>query len=451
MKIVLPILFVLGLHASAKEEEKKPLPSLDEKVFTTALWDRTLEDLKGPEDEESEVDEKLKAKLEEKGVKLAKKDEEGFVWLSSNKNGLRCPPDSFELLGQRLGEVVVRGRDGKPVDVTISIYNRGDDGEIGVGEFEAKMSAWNVLLKERLRSEGKIRDLRGAVATTGWMWTVGNSAILLEGSVNRSEKRPEFIRLRFASVSAAKTSPAGVGRRDSFAAHVQKTDSGFTWIEGVPMVDQGEKGYCVVATVERVARYFGADIDQHEMAQLADTGENGTSGDAMEKAFQRITGKIHLRTIKHIEYDLRQMERDVNNYNRAARAAIKAGVPKVKEYPLDPDDYYIDPRHFWAFANKEVFRDMKASQNGFDHFNRKIKEYVDQGIPLCWTLYLGMFPEKGLPQSYGGHMRLITGYNETTKEIYYTDSWGEGHERKSMRADEAYCMTTALYSMMPSR
>jgi hypothetical protein len=48
-------------------------------------------------------------------------------------------------------------------------------------------------------------------------------------------------------------------------------------------------------------------------------------------------------------------------------------------------------------------------------------------------------------------MRLIIGYNPTTEEIYYTDSWGDGHEKKKMRADEAYCMTMALYSMVPNK
>ena len=236
-----------------------------------------------------------------------------------------------------------------------------------------------------------------------------------------------------------------MARRGSFAENVKKDDKGFTWIDSVPMVDQGQKGYRVVASIERVARYFGAEMDQHEMAQLANSDEDGTNGDEMEKAFQKVTGKIHLRTLKHIEFSERQMEKDIRSYNSAAK---KAGV---KTFDLDPDEWIIDPRHFWSVAHKETFRDMKRTQGSYAHFNRKIKEYIDQGIPLAWTLYLGMFKEEGTPQSYGGHMRLIIGYNPTTEEIYYTDSWGDGHEKKKMRADEAYCMTMALYSMVPNK
>ncbi len=95
---------------------------------------------------------------------------------------------------------------------------------------------------------------------------------------------------------------------------------------------------------------------------------------------------------------------------------------------------------------------MKGKQNKCEHFQRKVKEYVDQGIPLCWILYLGMFPEdKDMPQSWGGHMRLVIGYNEDKGEIIYSDSWGEGHAKKRMRLDEAWSMTMGLYSMIPSR
>jgi hypothetical protein len=161
------------------------------------------------------------------------------------------------------------------------------------------------------------------VALEGFMWKKGDTAVLLEGSINKSERRAEFIRLRFASIAAAKNTPRTMARRGSFAENVKKDDKGFTWIDSVPMVDQGQKGYCVVASIERVARYFGAEMDQHEMAQLANSDEDGTHGDEMEKAFQKVTGKIHLRTLKHIEFSERQMEKDIRSYNSAAK---KAGV-----------------------------------------------------------------------------------------------------------------------------
>lgn len=418
--LLLALLFIQGASSAPKDGVKSA--SLDEILFDAKLWQRSLSELKGGDSATG-----------------------AFAWLSSDRDGLRAEAKKLQLLGHPVGEVVIRGRGGKVSEANISLFNRGDDGEISLDDFDQKMTRWKAALDQQLGVRSEPRRERGAVALQGSVWRKGDTALLLEGSVNRSEKRAEFIRLRLASLSAAKNAPRGMARRGSFAANVRKDEKGFTWIEGIPMVDQGQKGYCVVASIERVTRYFGAEMDQHEMAQIANTGRGGTSGDEMEKAFQKVTGKVHLRTLKHIEFDQRQMEKDIRGYNRAAKSA------GVGTYDVDPDQWIIDPRHFWSVAHKETFRDMKRTQGGYAHFNRKIKEYIDQGIPLCWTLYLGMFKEEGLPQSHGGHMRLVIGYNSETEEIYYTDSWGQGHEKKTMRADEAYCMTMALYSMVPNR
>jgi hypothetical protein len=48
-------------------------------------------------------------------------------------------------------------------------------------------------------------------------------------------------------------------------------------------------------------------------------------------------------------------------------------------------------------------------------------------------------------------MRLIIGYNEDKEEIIYTDSWGEGHAKKSMDAGEAFSMTNVLLVLPPTK
>ena len=442
-------LLVLPCFSAEEEKKKKESASLDGMLFDPALWSKTLEEVKGPEPALSESDLARVAKAKEKGMTL-RFHEDGFSWLSGAKDGLRATPGKFKLLDENVGEVVVRGREGKPVEATVSVYNRGDDDEISSSDFEKKMAAWKEKLDKKLETRSSPRAQQGTVAMTGWTWKKGDTGVVLEGSINKSEKRVEFLRLRVLSLSAAKSEPRTMARRGTFAANVKKDPDGFTWIQGVPMVDQGEKGYCVVASIERVTRYFGADMDQHEMAQLANTSDRGTSGDAMEKAFQRVTGKVHLRTLKHIEFDMKQMEKDIRGYNRVAKQK------SVKTFDEDPKEFMIDPRYFWQSVNKDAFREMKRGQPTYEHFERKIKEYVDQGIPLCWTLYLGMFKEKDIPQVGGGHMRLIIGYNFDSPnpeehKIYYTDSWGEGHEKKIMRSDEAFCMTMAMYSMVPNK
>ena len=83
-------------------------------------------------------------------------------------------------------------------------------------------------------------------------------------------------------------------------------------------------------------------------------------------------------------------------------------------------------------------------------FERSIERSISDGIPLLWSVRLGLVKEQGLSaQTSGGHMRLIIGYNEKTKEIIYSDSWGAGHEEKRMSIDDAWTMTTGLQSLQP--
>ncbi|MCX6986481.1 MAG: hypothetical protein NT118_17305, partial [Lentisphaerae bacterium] len=67
------------------------------------------------------------------------------------------------------------------------------------------------------------------------------------------------------------------------------------------------------------------------------------------------------------------------------------------------------------------------------------------------SVILGIVKEKGLPQAKGGHMRIISGYNKDKNEIIYSDSWGKDHENKKMPMDDAWTITTGLYSFDPRK
>jgi len=437
------------LYADDSEEAAKRQP-MDELVFSPDIWTLTLEQVKKTFDVKEEKrleDSKLSEELKEKvrsgkrirvdGVKYG--GIKALEWLSSAKKGLRSPGDDFTLLGKNVGEVVVREQDGKAASASISLFNRGDDKRISKEKYLKRLDEWKTMLSEKLKVRPESRNKSGVVKMTAWMWKKGDVAYLLEGSLTRKTNRPEFIRLRMASASSAGKKRKTASRR-SLADNVKK-ENGDVYVGGLPMVDQGAKGYCVVASVERVARYYGLNVDQHELAQLANTSSGrGTSFDDMEKAFSRITGKIHVKTLPLVKYDgsYKQHKKDVKSYNRQAK---RMGAEMLAE------GYF---HNFWRDGDAEVYKAVKVKEPKYKGFKRHVKKWVDQGIPLCWTLYLGMFPEREGSQSFGGHMRIIHGYNEAKDEILYTDSWGAGHEMKRMPSLHAWCMTTGLYSMVPT-
>ncbi len=90
-------------------------------------------------------------------------------------------------------------------------------------------------------------------------------------------------------------------------------------------------------------------------------------------------------------------------------------------------------------------------KSDFGKFKRTVMKFVQQGIPLPWTVYTGIFPENPPLSGAGGHMRMIIGYNAKTSMIIYSDTWGAGHEKKYMKTADAYTMTDGLYTIEPRR
>lgn len=101
--------------------------------------------------------------------------------------------------------------------------------------------------------------------------------------------------------------------------NIQRKDAGHVWIPNVPMVDQGVKGCCAVATVERVMKYYGVAVNQHEVAQLADSSAwGGTDPEIMVDALKKISGRLKVRIRVHEEWNYNGFIRDLKGYAREA-------------------------------------------------------------------------------------------------------------------------------------
>ena len=270
-----------------------------------------------------------------------------------------------------------------------------------------------------------------------------------------------FVRVKVAGPKAAKgETPSAAKGGVKIADNVVKDPRGDVFIDNVPMVDQGQKGYCAAATAERVLRYFGLETDEHDIAQAADTSaEDGTSTLAMKTSVEAIGKRYKLgTTVAYGDFEKNTTERigglvdEVRVYNKAAKKLRK---PEITE------DVYIQrsgnmttycPNKVDEAMDPEVRKEMRVNgsqKSGYTKFMKTIREQVSKGIPLFWGVTLGIYPEPGLPQTMGGHMRLIIGYNDKKKEVLYTDSWGAGHELKRMPADWAWTISHCLMYMKP--
>ena len=167
-----------------------------------------------------------------------------------------------------------------------------------------------------------------------------------------------------------------------FAANVENRSNGDTVIKNIPMVSQGESGFCVPATFERYLRYIGIPADMYTLAMLGETRiAGGTRVNKLRDEISRYLGQQGLR--------MRRMSSALN----------------VK----------------------------------------RISEYIDQGIPLIWTMsstrtfnqhadnYTRNRTYKSLPEKenfIAPHTLIVTGYNEAEEAISISDSWGPKYEER---------------------
>ena len=374
----------------------------------------------------------------------------------------RLPKPNFVLGGLSVGETLFSLRDGKVDAVQFSLYNRGDDGPLDEAAFVERLkSAADALTAlsgvQRAQANRKSNPALTTFDIGGFVWKAPTCLWLLEYSVATRGARTvpvaEYIRLKAlppGSTAVPTASGAGNRVRVNPRKNVVRTPDGGCEIQGIPMVDQGAKGYCAAATTARVMAYYGYEqLDQHQIAQWAKTdAEAGTSSEAMMKGISRVLHDTYRLNVRSLEpaFDVKDLRKFLERYNRSAKRLGRAEVP----FPQPGST--INLNDLWASFDIEVLRNAKVpnQQAATQWFQQKIKPSIDAGIPILWSVQLGLVPEPGLPQVSGGHMRLITGYGPGGKTLVYSDSWGAGHERKTMAIEDAIAITLGLKAISPT-
>lgn len=367
----------------------------------------------------------------------------------------RMANGSFTFGKLRAGEVLLHWGADNIDSLRVIVYSKGDDGAIGKEDFLGRIESAKEALTEITGVEPKKKKVN--VKETGvqvecWEWSWENGAARLDasytgelgkkakrGKKNRGGSAPfeaEFIRVDLGPDAAAIEHGGASDKvtRKELRSSIKKEEDGTVWLEGVNMVDQGQKGYCVPATLARVFAFYGMDgVDQHALAALCDSSaDGGTSSNSMEGAMAAICKKfpVKLNTIEDYQSSMMAL---VEPYNKLAKKKGKQAL----SFAVPPMDV----------ADPELLKQVRAGKKSqVKKWLGLIKRHIDAGSPVLWSVTLGIYREEiPVPQSRGGHMRLIIGYNMKEQTIIYSDSWGAGHEKKTMPAAEAAAMTTGRY------
>lgn len=351
--------------------------------------------------------------------------------------------------------------------VSLELFNRGDNGDMdkkelakNVAEYCSQLDELTGVKKKKVRLPGTGSEMK----MEAWQWETPNGIARLlaaisfpktsKGSVRQvrndngeTEKpkegkkrgRAEYIRLLLAANSDdLESGGAGdkVTKKDlrSFVVH---EEDGTVWIKDIPMVNQGEKGYCVPATVARVFALYGMDsVDMYTMAAVCNTRTSGgTSPVEMTEGLKKIGHRYHVQ-IKALG-GVMDNQSFIKDYNTAAK---RKDLPELPGQESWWDG--IDPATWVAVRAKK--------KSDVSRWLSSLRPCIDAGIPILWSVFASnMYTGDGGADLGGPHMRLIIGYNEKKGTIVYSDSWGASAARRIMKTAEAFSITSSTYFVKP--
>jgi len=337
------------------------------------------------------------------------------------------------ILGVHPENMKLTGKDGKMDAVLIMFANKGDtlgmapeqEEYVSSKEFKEAVSKFQErerqLAKTIRTQSGQIEQtLKGLLGnytkqrfgegnkTTEWVktWHWANHVFLL------SEQKDASLSLRIVSPASAETR-GKAGRvtdadlKAELKTRVVRRDNGDVVVTGIPMIDQGQKGYCVPTTWARYLRYMGIPADEYVLANAAQTQKGGGTSTVQMLAAVTQMVKQNRRTIK-----------------------ILTGRITLNQ----------------------------------------VAKYIDDGLPIMWSMYsVGPFEGAGQPADRMGnespeawkqslktarkaaqqlkptpetrHICMIIGYNPRTDEIATSDSWGMRHAEKWYTLDEVQAVS----------
>lgn len=324
------------------------------------------------------------------------------------------PPADFRILNTRPYACVLYGVNDHADRISIVFANKGDfkfSDEPTENEIEAMQQAIEhdekTLVK---RLSDTLGDPERQSFGTGrgikerlQRWDWKGHAFLL------ASQEDEYVSLRIMSTEAADNK--GRSQKLSDAAlrkltteNIITRPNGDVLIGNIPMVNQGPKGYCVPATFERYLRYMQIPADMYLLAMAGQT---------------EIGGGTSLSSI------------------------------------INSVDSYISSQ---SRTMKQLNEPIKV---------RTIQKYIDQGLPIIWTMFssneYNQYANQRTKERQAvtdwnawektsksnarstelrkdimtAHACLITGYNKDTGEIAVSDSWGPSYNERWISAEQA--------------
>ena len=342
-----------------------------------------------------------------------------------------------QILGVHLENMKLMGKNGKMDAVLIMFANKGDT--LGMAPSQKKYTSPQefkkavIQFRKRERQLAKtikaqsdqieqtLKDLLGNYTkqrfgeghkTTEWVkvWHWTNHVFLL------SEQKDASLSLRIVSPAYAATRGrvkriTDADLKAELKMRVVRRDNGDVVITGIPMIDQGQKGYCVPTTWARYLRYMGIPADEYMLANAAQTKKGG--------------GTRNVQMLAAVTQMVRQNRRTIKT--RTGRITLNQVAKYINDgLPI-----------MWSMYSVGPFEGVGQSA---DRMGNESPEAWKQSLKTARKAAKQLKPPPG--KIWGNaHICMIIGYNPQTDEIATSDSWGLRHAEKWYTLDEVQAVS----------
>lgn len=393
-----------------------------------------------------------------------------FVWTTEAKIEAYYPADpkskeKLTLFGQEVTSALVRTTHDHPSFICFTLYQRDEKHNISAEKFIGNMKSIFAALKKRypkvkpkLLREKRTDDLH----VNALVWKSGKYACLMKWAIRGNTKlarRPEYLQVEFELLnpsvdplkrSIAKTTYSRPYFQKSLTSNVRRKNNGDVYIDLIPMIKLSDKENSAIGTVQRLLKYYKIESSKKLALKPSKKGAKFNSDieelnlQMMELCTEQKLKIIPEILVFHKDRSGRKLENIIGHYNRTAKSNDKPKIEisvKGGNAPVTEAFKKMLPEILFKVRNEDRIT-MK--------FQEEISKNIMNGTPMIWYMIPGIAKEaKPHPKSDKALMRLIVGFNFTTRNVIYSDCLGAGHELKMMPFDQAWPVTLAIYSVKP--
>lgn len=341
--------------------------------------------------------------------------------------------------------------------VTISLYNRGDNGIIDEKSFSNLNSQAEKFISDFSGDAEPVSETRkfDKFRIESLIWQDKNCDYVIRR--NKRGKYPEYLQLIIYPAGKAKKLREALrtaADKNQLQLNLNIQPDGDHYLD-IPMVNQGTKGYCVDSTVERIMKYYGSRVDQQIIAQLAKSDSYyGTNLRTIINVLDKNKSKLKINVEKNMTDDIitfENLQKFNQTYNNFAKKQKRNRV-NFNDFCFRKGRYKrLDIKGLISNYEYDIFCDARnKNKRDTAKFDAIVKDTLSKGIPLAWCTFTFDNTKPGQKVGrFGFHMRIINGFNPKTNQIIYTDSWGKGHEKKHISLAEARAITLMLLKITP--